>query len=125
VILLLDARTVLSWLGKDPTMSADAQAAIASPANDVLVSTATVWEIEVKRAIGRLDSPDDLLDQIDRAGFSAIPLDARHAVRAARLPMHHRDPFDRMLVAQALVTDATIVSRDAALDAYGVDRLPA
>jgi PIN domain nuclease of toxin-antitoxin system len=125
VILLLDAHTVIWWLSDDPTLSAEAREAIASPSNDVLVSAATIWEIEIKRAAGRLDSPDDLLDRVDRAGFAAIPIQAGDASRAARLPAHHGDPFDRMLVAQATQLDAVVVSRDAALDAYGVRRLPA
>ena len=125
MILLLDAHTVIWWITNDPTLSAEARAAIASPSNNVLVSAATIWEIEIKRAIGRLDSPDELLDRVDRAGFAAIPIQPGDASRAARLPAHHGDPFDRMLVAQAERLDAMLVSRDAKLDAYGVNRLPA
>ena len=125
MILLLDAHAVIWWISNDPTLSADALAAIASPSNEVLVSAATIWEIEIKRAIGRLDSPDDLLERIDRAGFAAIPIQAGDALRAARLPPHHGDPFDRMLVAQAIQLDAVAVSRDAMLDTYGIKRLPA
>ena len=91
----------------------------------MLVSAATIWEIEVKRAAGRLQAPVELLEDLTRAGIDTIPLTATDAVDAARLPQHHKDPFDRMLVAQAMRLDATIVSRDAALDAYGVNRLPA
>lgn len=125
MILLLDAHTVLWWLGNDPTLSADARRAIADPQTDVVVSAATVWEIEIKRALGKLDSPDDLLERIDLAGFSAIPVTAADAQRAGRLTGHHRDPFDRMLVAQATGLDAVIVSRDGSFDAYGIHRLPA
>jgi len=89
------------------------------------VSAATVWEIEVKRRAGRLRAPDELLADLHTAGFATIPVTPEDAVAAAALPMHHRDPFDRMLVAQAIRLDATIVSRDAAFDRYGINRLPA
>lgn len=125
MILLLDAHAVIWWISNDPALSSEARAAIASPSNDVLVSAATVWEIEIKRALGRLESPDDLLERIDSAGFTAIPVQVIDGVRAARLPAHHGDPFDRMLIAQAASLDAVIVTRDPALDAYGVPLLRA
>jgi PIN domain nuclease of toxin-antitoxin system len=125
VILLVDAMAVLWWLADDDRLSRDAARSLADPANEVVVSAATVWEIEVKRAAGRLEAPVELLEDLARAGIDAIPFTATDAVDAARLPLHHKDPFDRMLVAQALRLDATIVSRDAALDMYGADRLPA
>jgi len=125
VILLVDAMAVLWWLAEDDRLALGAAEALADPANDVLVSAATIWEIEVKRVAGRLQAPQEVLEDLVRAGIDAIPLTPTDAVDAARLPAHHRDPFDRMLVAQALRLDATIVSRDAALDAYGVNRLPA
>jgi PIN domain nuclease of toxin-antitoxin system len=125
VILLVDAMAVLWWLAEDDRLAPGAAESLADPANDVLVSAATIWEIEVKRVAGRLQAPQGVLEDLQRAGIDAIPLTATDAVDAARLPAHHRDPFDRMLVAQALRLDATIVSRDAALDAYGVNRLPA
>ena len=125
MILLLDAHAVLWWLADDPTLAEDARTAIAAPSNEVLVSAATVWEIEIKRALGKLSAPDDLVDAIDASGFSSIPIVATDVERAGRLPAHHRDPFDRMLVAQALRIDAVIVSRDAAFDPYGVNVLAA
>ncbi len=125
MILLLDAHTVLWWLSNDTTLDAAAADSIADPANEVLVSAATVWEIEVKRVAGRLKAPDELLDALAGAGIATIPFTAPDAVDAAHLPRHHGDPFDRMLVAQALRLDAVVVSRDRALDAYGVQRLPA
>jgi PIN domain nuclease of toxin-antitoxin system len=124
VILLVDAMAVLWWLADDERLSRDAAQSIADPANEVLVSAATIWEIEVKRAAGRLEAPADLIDDLARAGVATIPFTATDAVDAARLPQHHRDPFDRMLVAQAVRLDATIVSSDAVLDLYGRDRLP-
>jgi PIN domain nuclease of toxin-antitoxin system len=125
VILLLDAHTLLWWLGDDATLDTGARAAIASPANDVLVSAATIWEIEIKRALGKLESPDGLVDAVEASTFQALPISLIDAERAGRLSPHHRDPFDRMLVAQAMRLDALIVSRDDAFVAYGLDVLRA
>lgn len=125
MILLLDAHALLWWLAGDPQLDDAASRSIADPATDVLVSAATVWEIEVKRVAGRLRAPTELLDAIDQTGMTTLPVTAFDAASAAGLPMHHGDPFDRMLVAQAQRLDAFIVSRDNALDAYEVDVLPA
>jgi PIN domain nuclease of toxin-antitoxin system len=125
VILLLDAHALLWWLGDDATLHADARAAIASPANDVLVSAATVWEIEIKRALGKLEAPDGLVDAIEASAFQGLPISLEDAERAGRLPPHHRDPFDRMLVVQAMRLDAVIVSRDDAFAPYELEVLRA
>jgi len=84
------------------------------------VSAATVWEIEIKRALGRLAVPGDLRDAIVAGAYVPLPMTVDHAVAAARLPLLHRDPFDRMLVAQATVENLTIVTRDLKVAAYGV-----
>ena len=123
MILLVDAHALLWWLADDPQLDAAAQRSVADPANDVLVSVATVWEIEVKRVAGRLRAPEQVLDAIRETGMETLPMTAVDAVAAAGLPMHHADPFDRMLVAQAQRLDALIVSRDHALHAYGVEVL--
>jgi PIN domain nuclease of toxin-antitoxin system len=125
VILLLDAHALLWWLADDPTLARDAHAAIAAPSNEVLVSAASVWEIEIKRALGKLSAPVGLVDAIDASAIGSLPITAVDAERAACLPPHHRDPFDRMLVAQALRLDAVIVSRDVAFPPYGVNVLVA
>jgi PIN domain nuclease of toxin-antitoxin system len=125
MILLLDAHALLWWLADDATLEAAARAAIASPANDVLVSATTVWEIEIKRALGKLEAPDGLVDAVETSAFQALPISLADAERAGRLPPHHRDPFDRMLVAQAMRLDAVIVSRDDAFEPYGVNVLSA
>jgi len=125
VLLLLDAHALLWFLSEDPQLAPGATASISDPANDVLVSASTIWEIELKGALGRLKAPEALVDVVEAAGFDGIPLTGRDAERAARLPPHHRDPFDRMLLAQALRFDATIVSRDRAFRAYDVPILPA
>lgn len=125
MILLLDAHTVLWWLADDPTLAVGARSAIADPANDVLVSAATVWEIAIKRALGKLDAPDGLTDALGDVGFDVLPITGADAERAGALPPHHRDPFDRMLVAQGQRVGALIVSRDAIFAAYDADVLPA
>ncbi len=125
MILLLDAHALLWWLSDDPGLDAIARAAIADPATDVLVSVATVWEIGIKRNLGKFEAPDELIDALEASGFDGLPVTLADGDAAARLPSHHRDPFDRMLVAQATRLGAVIVSRDAAFGPYGVDVLPA
>jgi PIN domain nuclease of toxin-antitoxin system len=125
LILLVDAHALLWWLADDPELDAAAARSIADPANAVVVSAATVWEIEVKRVAGRLRAPTELLDTIRQTGMDTLPVTAVDAVTAAGLPMHHGDPFDRMLIAQAQRLGALIVSRDRALHAYDVHVLPA
>jgi PIN domain nuclease of toxin-antitoxin system len=125
VILLLDANALVWWLADDPTLAGAARSAIHDDGNDVLVSAATVWELAIKRAKGRIRLTVDLADAIDQAGFKGLPVTLADAEAAAALPPHHGDPFDRMLVAHALELAATVVSRDALLDAYGINRLPA
>lgn len=123
--LLLDTHVLLWWLADDERLAAGVAAAIEDGQNEVLVSAVSVWEIEIKRAKGGLTAPDDLLDQVVGAGFSLIAIDPAHARDAARLPRRHEDPFDRMLVAQAVAADATLVSADAAISGYQVPLLAA
>lgn len=125
MILLLDAHALLWTLSDADELERAARHAIDALTNDVLVSVASVWELEMKRASGRLRYEADLLDASVRAGFDVIPIIGSDALAAARLPPYHRDPFDRMLIAQAGRLGATVVSRDGAFDAYGVERLAA
>jgi PIN domain nuclease of toxin-antitoxin system len=125
VILLLDAHTLLWWLADDPTLDGGARGAVADPANDVLVSAATIWEIEIKRALGKLDAPTGLVDAVEQAGFDLVPITGADAESAGTLPAQHRDPFDRMLVAQANRLGAVILTRDGDFDAYRVDVMTA
>lgn len=125
MILLLDAHALLWWLADDPTLDRPAFGAIQDPLNDVLVSAATIWEIAIKRALGKLEAPDGIVEAADRAGIDIVPITGADAETAGALPAHHRDPFDRMLIAQAARIGAVLVSRDRAFDAYGVAVLPA
>lgn len=119
VSLLLDSHVVLWWLADDPRLGASARAAIID-AHDVCVSAVTAWELEIKQALGRLELPDDLIEQVDASGFTWLDVTPAHGVRAARLPPHHRDPFDRMLVAQAQEARLSLVTADRAMDDYDV-----
>ena len=125
MILLLDAHALLWWLADDATLGDAARRSIADPSVDVLVSAATVWEIGIKRALGKLDAPDELPEAIERSGFGGLPVTLVDADVAAGLPPHHRDPFDRMLVAQATRLGAIVVTRDASFTPYGVRILSA
>jgi len=82
-----------------------------------------VWEVAIKRRLGKLDAPADLLEQLERARADLLPVTARHANRVGTLSMHHRDPFDRLLVAQADIDGLTLVTGDSEMEAYGVDML--
>ena len=119
--LLLDTHALLWWLADDAELGADARSAIGTAEAEVYVSSVSIWEIAIKRKLGKLDAPDDLLAELDRQRFVALPLTAREAWMAGHLDLHHTDPFDRALVAQALVQGLRVVTRDPGIAAYGVD----
>ncbi len=122
--LLLDTHILLWWLSDDPLLPTAARVAIASPESEVLVSAATGWEIAVKKAAGRLDAPDDLLEAVEASNIKTLPITATHALAAGALPPHHSDPFDRMLIAQARVEKLVLVSVDNRFPRYDVGLLP-
>lgn len=117
--LLLDTHALLWWLA-DVQLAARAIEAVEDPGNLVAVSAASVWEISIKRAQGKVRAGDDLVSAISDSGFEPLPVTFHAADRAGALPPHHRDPFDRMLIAQAQLEDLTIVTRDRRFDAYDV-----
>ena len=122
--LLLDTHAYLWWLTDDRRLGKAARAAIGSPASIVHVSAASIWEIGIKAALGRLPIGQlDVVEAIAECGFDALPITPAHAQAAARLPRLHDDPFDRMLVAQSRVEDLRLVTRDAGLMTYGVEAL--
>jgi PIN domain nuclease of toxin-antitoxin system len=88
-----------------------------------VISAVVIWEVAIKRHLGKLDAPNDLLEQLEQAGVELLPITARHANHVGTLPMHHRDPFDRLLVAQAAIEDLTLVTADTRISAYGIDVL--
>jgi PIN domain nuclease of toxin-antitoxin system len=122
VTLLLDTHLVLWWMAGEPSrISERALATLGSPGNEPVVSAVTIWEAAIKRGLGKLEAPGDLLEQLERAGVGLLPISPRHADLVGLLPLHHRDPFDRLLVAQATVERLPIVSHDTALARYDVE----
>lgn len=107
--------------GEQERLSKKAGAAIGVPDAQILISAVVIWEVSIKRRLGKLDAPADLLEQLERSGVDLLPITARHADRVGTLPMHHRDPFDRLLVAQADIDGLAVVSADDKLHGYGVE----
>lgn len=122
--LLLDTHVLLWWLAAEP-IRVEAREAIASPRSTVFVSAASAWEISIKRALGKLEAPDDLEQQLRRHRFAPLAITVRDGLRAGSLPDLHPDPFDRMLVAQALNEDLAVATRDERIGEYGVRTLAA
>lgn len=122
--LLLDTHIMLWMLDDDARLAPAARRAI-EDADRVFVSAATVWEIAIKRRLGKLDAPDSLIELIEGAGLDRLPIIAEHGMAAGALPNHHRDPFDRMLVAQARVEGLTLVTADPHISKYDVPVLVA
>jgi PIN domain nuclease of toxin-antitoxin system len=127
VQLLLDTHAFIWWVLGDPSLSAVAQAHIGDPANQVFVSAASAWEVTTKYRLGRLPQAAPLAADFPRIvvsqGFIPLAITMQHAARAGSFLVPHRDPFDRMLGAQALIENMPIVSSDAALDQFGVVRI--
>ncbi|GAA5184671.1 type II toxin-antitoxin system VapC family toxin [Rugosimonospora acidiphila] len=122
--LLIDTHVVIWWLADDPTLSDDIKVRL-DHEPDVFVSAATLWEVAIKQAVGKLKEPADLPERIRDSGFRELTITSQHAVTAGRLPLIHRDPFDRMLVAQAQCEDLTLVTRDPEIQKYDVTLLEA
>lgn len=123
--LLLDTHVLLWWLNGEPALSKKAHDAIADGKNVVFVSAATIWEIRIKLALGKLTLPDDFAQVLAGQPFVELPVTWDHAHALANLPLHHRDPFDRLLVAQAQIEGLTIATRDDQLRKYKVSLLGA
>jgi PIN domain nuclease of toxin-antitoxin system len=124
VSLLLDTHIVLWWLADDAELPDDIKDRL-DHEPDVHVSAATLWEIAIKQALGKITAPADLPERIRGSGFRELPIGFTHAMTAGRLPLIHKDPFDRMLVAQARCENLTLVTRDPYCQQYGVQILRA
>ena len=126
VRVLLDTHAFLWWLTDSKRLSEAAKRVIADETNDISVSAVSAWEIATKHRLGRLPEGeaviDDIVGSIAGQGFKELTIDVADAQRAGQLPGPHRDPFDRMLIAQALARDLVVVSIDAVFDRYGVKR---
>lgn len=119
--LLADTHVLLWWLGNDPRLRPDHRSLIEDHATTVLVSAATVAEVSIKASLGKLVAPEMSEEFLTTQGFSLLPLSVRHAQAIRDLPWHHRDPFDRMLVAQCLVEQVPILTVDERIRAYAIE----
>lgn len=125
--VLLDTHAFLWWVADDPSLTAKARTVIADPENECLVSLASCWEMAIKLSLGKLSLSIPLErfvpEQMAANAFSPLEIGFRHVARVATMPFHHRDPFDRLLAAQALEEKIAIVSADATFRRYGVKRI--
>jgi len=120
VRLLLDSHILLRLDHEPELVSAEHRRVLADRRNDVFVSAVTAWELNIKRATGKLILLESIPSQVKRLGFTELPITLRHGETAADLPLHHKDPFDRMLVAQAMTEGLVLVTADSKLAQYGV-----
>lgn len=123
--LLLDTHVFVWWLSAVSRLTEGARTAISDPRNEVFVSAVTAWEISVKRTKGQMTVPDNLSAIVEERGFTHLPLTFHHAEQAGVLPMHHRDPFDRFLIAQAQVEGLILITRDSRIPLYGIRTMAA
>ncbi len=125
--LLLDTHTLLWFLNDDPSLSVAAKALIEDPVNRKLISVASCWEIAIKVGLKKLDLGEPTTTFLPRElatnGFDLLGIDLIHATSVESLPPHHKDPFDRLIIAQSMIENLPVVSMDAQLDAYGITRL--
>ena len=118
--LLLDTHVVLWWLDDNPDLSLRARTVIADGNNLAFVSAAVIWEIQIKRALGKLKIPKNFRNVLDQQGFELLDITVEHAYAVGKLPLYHRDPFDRILVAQAKLENMILVSRDKRIKKYKI-----
>lgn len=125
--ILLDTHALLWWLADDPALSKRARTVIANTNNTIYVSAASAWEIATKVRLGKLPTAADLAadfaGHLEREGFEVLPVSAEHAIRAGLLPGDHRDPFDRMLIAQSQAENLALISIEGIFDSFGVSRI--
>ena len=118
--LLLDTHVLLWWLSGSSELGAMAKKAIADPKNQIYVSSASTWEISIKRSLGKLEAPSDMSTIIEEEGFTPLSISLYHGDQAGQLPDLHKDPFDRMLIAQAQSEGLVIITHDDAITRYPV-----
>lgn len=124
--LLLDTHALLWWLADDEALGEKAREHIAAAENEIIVSAASMWEIAIKQRLGKIEAEiAEIEREVAQQGMVRLGIEAGHLIELTSLPDHHRDPFDRMLVAQARVEDMPIMTRDTDIAAYSVDRIAA
>jgi len=121
--ILLDTHILLWWLADDPLLSKKARSLITDSKNLVFISAATTWEMMKKKALGKLEAPDNIAEMIKENNFKDLPITLAHTLTIGQLPKHHQDPFDRMLVAQAKCEALTLITADEKLTAYDLNHL--
>lgn len=121
--ILLDTHVLIWALENNPTLSKASRKNITFAKNMVFVSSVSVWEIAIKMSLGKLDAPDNLLEEIQLHRFTPLAINYNHAELAGKLPPLHKDPFDRMLIAQALTEKLTLVTRDEQICRYAVSTM--
>jgi len=123
--LLLDTHALLWWLSDDAQLGEETRRAISNPRNQVYISAASTWEISIKKTIGKLSAPDDMDAIVEDEGFDKLPITLFHGEQAGLLPEHHKDPFDRMLIAQAQSEGLIIVTNDKKIARYNIRTMDA
>ena len=118
--LLLDANTFLWWVTNSPRLSVMARDAIADDTNAILVGIGSLWELAIKRSIGKLDFPHDFKAVLSNEAFELLPISFEHLQALEALPLHHRDPFDRLLIAQSIAENVAVVTNDPKFALYDV-----
>jgi PIN domain nuclease of toxin-antitoxin system len=122
---LLDTHVLLWWLSDPQELSDDARKVISDGSNAVYLSAAAGWEMAIKKALGRLDFPSNLEEVLSKDHIAVLPIELRHALAVADLPVHHQDPFDRIQIVQAQIEDLVLVTRDKVIRKYDVNTLAA
>lgn len=124
--VLLDTHALLWWLTDDPALGDKAKAQIAEPENSIMVSAASLWEIAIKQGLGKIEADiAEIEKELSRQGMARLGIEADHLIELTSLPNHHRDPFDRMLIAQARAEDMHLMTADLHIAGYSVDRIAA
>lgn len=123
--LLLDTHVLLWWLDDNPTLTNEASAAILEPTNIVFISAAVIWEIRIKQSLGKLKIPKNFREVLEAQPFEKLDITSDHAHKIASLQKYHRDPFDRMLIAQSIVEHFSLITRDENIMKYDVSFIKA
>ena len=118
--LLLDTHVFLWWMGDHKSLTTKAVSAIKDGKNAVFVSAVTAWEISIKKSLGKLKAPDELIEALEANRFLQLPITIQHGLVAGDLTRHHDDPFDRMLIAQAQLEHLTLITHDVQMKQYGI-----
>jgi PIN domain nuclease of toxin-antitoxin system len=118
--LFLDTHVLLWWLDDNPALSETGRRAISDPNNLIILSSVVIWEIRIKQALGKLEITPDFFHVIKNQGFEFLAITSEHAYAVGDLPMHHRDPFDRMIIAQAKLEGLSVVTHDSTFRKYGI-----